>query len=118
MLRARGAGPVPPKPSRPSFARASRRGPVPSSVLAGLAGAAAIAGGAVAGLFFVPLIVGLLGGVVAACCAWLGGTLGARAAGRVPAQLSDTPIHRSDETEALVRILGGTRARENPIGEG
>jgi hypothetical protein len=43
MLRAQGAEPVPPK--RPSFARASRRGPAPARVLAALAGVAAVARG-------------------------------------------------------------------------
>jgi hypothetical protein len=103
MLRARGAEPVPPKPSRPSFARASRRGRVPSWVLAGLAGAAAIAGGAVAGLFFVLLIVGLLGGVVAGGSFWLR---------RVPAtrQADNTqgpgagPMERGEETWDVVLL--------------
>lgn len=69
MLRA-GAEPDRPRPCRPSFARASRRGPLSAWVLAFAAGAAAVAGGAIVGLFFVPFLVGLATGLVARWGSW------------------------------------------------
>ena len=69
MLRA-GAEPDRPRPYRPSFARASRRGPLSAWVLAFAAGASAVAGGAVVGLFFVPFVVGLGTGLVARQGSW------------------------------------------------
>jgi hypothetical protein len=70
MLRAAGAGPDRPRPCRPSFARPSRRGPLPAWVLAFAAGAAAVAGGALAGLTFIPFLVGLGTGLVARWGGW------------------------------------------------
>jgi hypothetical protein len=70
MLRAAGAEPAPPRPYRPLFARASRRGPPSAWVLAFTGGAAAVAGGAVVGLFFVPFLVGLATGLVARWGGW------------------------------------------------
>jgi hypothetical protein len=70
MLRAAGAGPHWPRPCRPSFARPSRRGPLSAWVLAFTAGAAAVSGGAVVGLFFVPFIVGLATGLVMRWGGW------------------------------------------------
>jgi hypothetical protein len=61
-LRTQGvAQPSPPRPFVPSFLP-RHRGPVSAWVLGGLAGAAAIAGGASAGLWFVPFIIGVLAG--------------------------------------------------------
>jgi hypothetical protein len=70
MLRAAGAAPGRPRPHRPSFARASRRGPLSAWVLAFAAGAAAVAGGAVVGLFFIPFLDGLVTGLVARWGGW------------------------------------------------
>jgi hypothetical protein len=70
MLRAAGAGPDRPRPCRPSFARRSRRGPLWAWVLAFAAGAAAVAGGAVVGLFFIPFLVGLGTGLLARWSGW------------------------------------------------
>jgi len=69
-LRAGGAEPARLAPLRPWFARPSYRGPRSAWALAFLAGAAAIAGGAVVGLYVVPLIVGLLAGLVAGWGGW------------------------------------------------
>jgi hypothetical protein len=69
-LRARGAEPVPPRPARPAFARASRRGSLSAWALAFVAGVAAVAAGALAGLFFVPLLVSLLAGLFARWGGW------------------------------------------------
>lgn len=61
-LRTQGVTQVaPPRPFIPSFLP-RRRGPVPAWILAGLAGVAAVAGGAAIGLWFVPFIVGALAG--------------------------------------------------------
>jgi len=70
MLSAAGAEPYRPRPYRPSFARASRRGPVSAWVLASAAGATAVAGGAIVGLFFIPFLVGLVTGLVARWGGW------------------------------------------------
>jgi hypothetical protein len=69
-LGAAGAEPDRPRPYRPSFARASRRGPLSAWVLAFAGGAAAVAGGAVVGLFFVPFLAGLGTGLVARWGGW------------------------------------------------
>jgi hypothetical protein len=64
-LRVQGvAEPAPPAPFRPSFARPHHRGPVSLWLLAWLAGTAAIALGAAAGLWFVPFAAGLAAGLV------------------------------------------------------
>jgi hypothetical protein len=61
-LRTQGVGQAsPPRPFVPQFLP-RHRGLVSRWVLAGLAGAAAIAGGAAIGLWFVPFIVGALAG--------------------------------------------------------
>ena len=70
MLRAARAEPGRPRLYRPTFARASRRGPASAWVVAFAAGAAAVAGGAVVGLFFVPFLVGLVTGLVARWGGW------------------------------------------------
>ena len=70
MLRAASAGHDRPRPCRPSFARRSRRGPLWAWVLAFAAGAAAVAGGAVVGVFLIPFLVGLVTGLVARWGGW------------------------------------------------
>jgi hypothetical protein len=69
-LRAAGAEPDRPRPYRPSFARASRRGPVSAWVLAFTAGVAAVASGVAAGLFAAPFLAGLLAGLVMRWGGW------------------------------------------------
>lgn len=69
-LRAAGAEPGRPRPHRPLFARPSRRGSLFAWELAFAAGAAAVAGGAVVGLFFIPFLVGLVTGLVARWGGW------------------------------------------------
>jgi len=59
-----------PAPFRPSFARSTRRGPV-SVWLAALAlGVLLVAGGAHAGWWFVPFLVGLAGGLINRIAGW------------------------------------------------
>jgi hypothetical protein len=70
MLRAAGTGPDRPRPCRPSFARPGRRGSRSAWVLAFTAGAAAVSGGAVVGLFFAPFLVGLATGLVMRWGGW------------------------------------------------
>jgi hypothetical protein len=106
MLRARGAEPVPPKPYRPSFARRSRRGPASARVLGCLAGAAAIAGGAVVGRFFAAFILGMLAVIVAVWGVWLRRVLAARRADGIEVQVPDTgPLERGGETGDRVLLL-------------
>jgi hypothetical protein len=63
-LRAQGVtGFAPSMPLRPSFSRPRHRGPAGWWLLGALAGAAAIAGGAVIGWWFMPFIVGAAAGV-------------------------------------------------------
>jgi hypothetical protein len=69
-LRACGAEPVPPRPARPGFARARRRGAPSAWALAFVAGVAAVAAGALAGLVFVPLVVGVLAGLITRWGGW------------------------------------------------
>jgi hypothetical protein len=70
QLRVQGAGPAgPPPPRRPRF-RARHRGPTSLWLLAAAAGAAVIAGGAAAGLWFAPLAVGLAAGLVNRFAGW------------------------------------------------
>jgi hypothetical protein len=80
-LRTQGVGQVaPPRPFVPSFLP-RHRGSLSAWVLGGLAGAAAIAGGASAGLWFVPFIVGVLAGLAMHLGRWrLRATLSAAAA--------------------------------------
>ena len=63
-LRVQGLpGAPPPQSFRPSFTRHQHRGPAPLWLLLACAGAAAIWGGAVAGLWFAPFAVGVLAGL-------------------------------------------------------
>lgn len=63
-LRAQGiGGPRAPLPLRVSFARPSHYGPLSLWLLLALAGTAAAWGGAVAGLWFAPFVVGVAAGV-------------------------------------------------------
>jgi hypothetical protein len=63
-LRAQGIGePAAPAPFRVTFTRPRHRGPVMLWLLAWLAGTAAIALGAAAGLWFLPFVVGLVTGL-------------------------------------------------------
>jgi len=62
--------PGPPRPFRPSFTRPYHAGPVWAWVLAGLAGAGLIAGGAALGAWFMPFVVGLAAGVAARWGGW------------------------------------------------
>jgi hypothetical protein len=55
---------APPAPFRPSFARPRHRGPLSLWLLAWLAGAAVAALGALTGVWFLPFVAGLLGGLV------------------------------------------------------
>jgi hypothetical protein len=71
QLRTQGAAPPgPPPPLRPRFRRARHQGPTSLWVLAAVAGAALIAAGAAAGLWFVPFIVGLAAGLANRIGAW------------------------------------------------
>jgi hypothetical protein len=104
-LRARGAEPVPPRPARPAFARASRRGSLSAWALAFVAGVAAVTAGALAGLFFVPLLVGLLAGIILALAGvGLGLVLAARWASRAQVQVDDARPG-GGESGDLVRLL-------------
>jgi phage shock protein PspC (stress-responsive transcriptional regulator) len=70
-LRAQGvAQAAPPAPFRPRFTRPRHRGPVLLWLLAAAAGAAAIAAGAVAGIWFVPFIAGVVAGLANRYGAW------------------------------------------------
>jgi hypothetical protein len=63
-LRAQGtAPPGPPPPLRPRFRRPRHQGPTALWLLAAVAGVALIAGGAAAGLWFLPLATGVAGGL-------------------------------------------------------
>lgn len=62
--------PSPPRQFRPSFTRATHAGPTWTWIAAGLAGAGLIGLGALAGLWFVPLVVGVLGGMAARWGQW------------------------------------------------
>ena len=64
------AGPAMPRPFRPQFGRASHGGPVMAWLLAGLAGLAMIAWGAMDGIWFIPLITGVIAGVGARFGQW------------------------------------------------
>jgi hypothetical protein len=70
-LRAQGAGsPGPPPPLRPRFRRARHRGPTSLWLLAAAAGVAVIAGGAAAGLWFVPFAAGVGAGLASRIGDW------------------------------------------------
>jgi hypothetical protein len=70
QLRTQGVGPAGPPPLRPRFRRPWHRGPAPLWLLAAVAGAAVIAGGAAAGLWFAPFIVGLAAGLASPIAGW------------------------------------------------
>ena len=64
QLRTQGISQIgPPVPVRPSFARPRHHGPVWLWLLAWLAGTVVIAAGAAAGLWFLPFVAGLAGGL-------------------------------------------------------
>jgi hypothetical protein len=65
----------PPELLRPRFRRPEHRGATSGWVLAAIAGTAAIAGGAVIGLWFVPLVVGVLAGAANRFGGWRGRVL-------------------------------------------
>src|SRR5258708_28663150 len=78
-LAPQGVGrPLPPRPFRPSFSRTRHAGPTWAWIAAGMAGAGLIGLAALAGLWFVPLVIGVIGGIAARGGAW-------RRGGRVPA---------------------------------
>jgi hypothetical protein len=64
------ARPSAPTPFRPSFARPTHAGPRWAWIAAGLVGAGLIAMAAVAGLWFVPFVVGVIGGLAARWGEW------------------------------------------------
>jgi hypothetical protein len=70
-LRAQGIKVVPPPaPFRASFARSYRRGPASAWLLALLAGALVVTGGAVIGWWFVPFVAGLAAGLANRIGGW------------------------------------------------
>jgi hypothetical protein len=70
-LRAQGiAAPGRSAPFRPSFTRPRHRGPTLAWLAAGLAGTLVIAGGAAAGLWFVPFAAGLAAGLANRIGGW------------------------------------------------
>jgi hypothetical protein len=70
-LRPQGIGwAAPPVPFRPSFAPPTRRGPLSAWLGGLLAGTAVILAGAVAGLWFIPFVIGLLAGFVMRSGGW------------------------------------------------
>ena len=64
------ARPSAPRPFRPSFIRPTHAGPTSAWIAAGLAGAGLIGVSALAGLWFVPLVVGVIGGIAARWGQW------------------------------------------------
>src|SRR5215469_3609407 len=64
------AKPAPPRQFRPSFNRTTHAAPTLTWIAAGLAGAGLIGLGALAGLWFVPLIIGVIGGLAARWGQW------------------------------------------------
>ncbi|HEY2550043.1 MAG TPA: hypothetical protein VGI64_05640 [Streptosporangiaceae bacterium] len=70
-LRAQGIAQVgPPAPFRPWFTRPRHKGRASAWLLGCVLGTAAIAAGGVAGLWFVPFVVGLLAGLVSRPGSW------------------------------------------------
>jgi|HubBroStandDraft_1064217.scaffolds.fasta_scaffold03425_5 hypothetical protein len=59
-----------PRPFRPSFSKARHAGPASVWVLAALAGTALNTAGAMLGLWFVPLVIGVLTGIAAGWAVW------------------------------------------------
>jgi hypothetical protein len=64
------ARPGPPRELRPLFSRTAHAGPVWAWIAAGLVGAGLIGSGALAGLWFLPLIVGVIVGIAARFGQW------------------------------------------------
>ena len=64
------AKPAPPRQFQPSFNRTTHAGPTLAWIAAGLGGAGLIGLGAVAGLWFVPMIIGFIGGIAARWGQW------------------------------------------------
>ncbi len=127
------ARPAPPRQFRPSFVRPRRSTPVLGWIMLGVAGAAVIGGGAMIGLWYVPLVVGILCGLAARvgelrtrsvflavlvmCGAGWGGALAAYAVrgqpvgatARVIAAIAGLPAHAAAAiacTLALSMLLG------------
>ncbi len=70
-LAPQGVGrPLPPRPFRPSFSRTRHAGPTWAWIAAGMAGAGLIGLAALAGLWFVPLVIGVIGGIAARWGQW------------------------------------------------
>ena len=71
LLAPQGIGrPAPPKQFRPSFSRPTRTGSTSAWIAAALAGAGLIGVSADAGLWFMPFVVGLAGGLAAKWGEW------------------------------------------------
>ncbi|HMH93984.1 MAG TPA: hypothetical protein VK586_23255 [Streptosporangiaceae bacterium] len=106
QLRTQGVGPAGPPPLRPRFRRPWHRGPAPLGLLAAVAGAAVIAGGAAAGLWFAPFLVGLAAGLGLAGLR-LGHALTQYARAAVPgAEVADAgALGAADAGAADVRVL-------------
>lgn len=64
------ARPAPPRQFRPSFTRPMHAGSTSAWIAAGLIAAGLIGAAALAGLWFVPLIVGVIGGIAARWGQW------------------------------------------------
>jgi hypothetical protein len=62
--------PPPPRRFRPSFTRSARAGSIWAWIALLLVGAGLVAAGAYAGLWFLPFVVGLIGGLVARWGEW------------------------------------------------
>lgn len=64
------ARPSAPRPFRPSFIRPTHAGPTSAWIAAGLVSAGLIGVSALAGLWFVPMVVGVIGGIAARWGQW------------------------------------------------
>lgn len=64
------ARPAPPKPFRPSFTRPTHAGSTGAWIAAGLVSAGLIGAAALAGLWFMPLVFGFIGGIAARFGQW------------------------------------------------
>lgn len=64
------ARPSPPRPLRPSFSRPTHAGPMSAWLAAGVVGAGLIGATALAGLWFFPMIIGVIGGIAARWGQW------------------------------------------------
>jgi len=71
MLAPQGVtGPAAPRPFRPSFSKPRHPGPASAWAATGLAGTALVCAGAMAGVWFVPLLIGVAGGIAARWGRW------------------------------------------------